>query len=152
MSAPGPRAGSSGSCGSSGSSPSTMRWASPTSVPGIDPIPVAAPRGSTNSLTATPLPKPDGQEDPTTPGPAPTREVLHRPSEEPDPHARTGPERPLGPGQRRLRSSCTARRTNPTRHARTREAARDLDAPGAGQEVAVMVAEPRTTSPAGSLR
>ena len=45
MSAPTPRAGSSGRCGSSGSSPTTVAAASPTSVPGSEPTPVAAPEG-----------------------------------------------------------------------------------------------------------
>src|SRR3954469_9776873 len=54
MSAPGPRAGSSGRCGRSGSSPKTMRWASVTSVPGSEPIPVAAPAGHGNSATGHP--------------------------------------------------------------------------------------------------
>ncbi|GAA3435658.1 hypothetical protein GCM10018954_052650 [Kutzneria kofuensis] len=41
MSAPTPRAGSSARCGRSGSSPTTTRLASPGSVPGSDPMPVA---------------------------------------------------------------------------------------------------------------
>src|SRR5204862_557122 len=50
MSAPGPRAGSSGRYGRSGSSPNVMRTASPMSVPGNDPIPVAAPAGHGSSM------------------------------------------------------------------------------------------------------
>src|SRR5690242_20513007 len=49
MSAPGPRSGSSARCGSSGSSPTISRWASVTSVPGSEPIPVAAPVGQGKS-------------------------------------------------------------------------------------------------------
>ena len=50
-SAPGPRSGSSGRCGRSGSSPKTIRCASAMSVPGSEPIPVAAPAGHGKSLT-----------------------------------------------------------------------------------------------------
>src|SRR4051812_34784560 len=45
MSAPTPRAGSSGRCGSSGSSPATTVADSSGSTPGIEPTPVAAPSG-----------------------------------------------------------------------------------------------------------
>src|SRR5690606_4581603 len=51
MSAPRPRRGSSGRYGQSGSSPKTVRTASPMSVPGRDPMPVATPAGSAWSAT-----------------------------------------------------------------------------------------------------
>ncbi len=62
MSAPGPRAGSSGRCGTS-SSPATIRAASTGSVPGIDPIPVTCTaRGSSagSSIGTGPLSRSPG--------------------------------------------------------------------------------------------
>ena len=56
-SAPGPRAGSSGRWGRSGSSPRTTRRASAISVPGSDPIPVAAPAGQGQSVTTATYPQ-----------------------------------------------------------------------------------------------
>ncbi len=53
MSAPGPRAGSSGRCGRSGSSPRTVLVASAGSVPGIDPTPVATPANCCSVTAAT---------------------------------------------------------------------------------------------------
>ena len=57
MSAPAPRAGSSGTCGRSGSSPSTVLVASAGSVPGIDPTPVATPASCCSVTAATLAPR-----------------------------------------------------------------------------------------------
>src|SRR5579863_24594 len=72
-SAPGPRSGSSGRYGKSGSSPVMTRIASPGSVPGIEPIPVALPGGhgkrwlstlpSLSARGSDPAHGPDDQED-----------------------------------------------------------------------------------------
>ena len=54
MSAPDPRPGSSGRCGRSGSSPRIMATASAGSVPGMDPIPVAAAGAMRTAVNSSP--------------------------------------------------------------------------------------------------
>src|SRR3954466_15271318 len=70
MSAPTPRAGSSGRWGKSGSSPNTTAAASAGSVPGIEPIAVAAPLGQSRSLTTADSGRPaaDGGDRAAAPG------------------------------------------------------------------------------------